>query len=215
MPTFHRRFGLVSVGAAIALLISSCGESKVSQCNRLAEVVNKAQGFMPAFESDIQTFSTNAAQVKSLEDIKSAADQYVEAVQKVITNLDELSVELQDTDLSDEELISYRDRYTEMVEGFSSALTQASDAMSIVQDVQAEADLPAKIEESQQQTVQAVQLIQDLSVQESSIINEVNTYCGATAEGGTPAPSAEDAAPPTEPDAEAPPAPEGDAPEGE
>jgi uncharacterized phage infection (PIP) family protein YhgE len=183
MTTFHRRFGSISVAAAIALFVASCGESTVSQCNRLAEVVNKAQGFMPAFESDIQTFSTNADQVKSLDDIKDAADQYVQAVNKVIDNLDGLAVELQGTELSDEQLITYRDRYTEMVEGFSEALNRASDAMSLVQDVEAEADLPAKIEESQQQTVQAVQLIQDLSVQESSIINEVNTYCGASEDG--------------------------------
>jgi hypothetical protein len=186
MLTFRRRLGLISKGAVVALLIAGCGESKVSQCNRLAEVVNKAQGFMPAFEENIQTFSTNAAQVKSLDDIKTAADQYVMAVDEVVSDLDALSVELQDTQLDDEQLVSYRDRYTEMVEGFSEALTQASGAMGIVQDVQSEEELPAKIEESQQATVAAVQRIQELSVEESTIINEVNTYCGAASEGAAP-----------------------------
>ncbi|MEM6715084.1 MAG: hypothetical protein AAF827_17775 [Cyanobacteria bacterium P01_D01_bin.6] len=190
MLTIRRRLGVVSASAAIALLAVGCGESKVSQCNRLAEIVNKAQGFMPAFESNIQEFSANAAQVQSLDDIKAAADQYVEAVDGVISDLDALSVELNDTQLEDEQLISYRDRYIQMVEGFSEALTQASSAMGIVQDVATEADLPAKIEESQQQTVQAVQQIQELSVEESTIINEVNTYCGA--EGTEPAPAAPD-----------------------
>lgn len=188
MLTFRRRFGVVSASAAIALLAAGCGESKVSQCNRLAEIVNKAQGFMPAFESNIQAFSANAAQVQSLDDIKSAADQYVVAVNEVVGDLDALAVELEGTQLSDEQLVGYRDRYIEMVQGFSGALNQASAAMGIVQDVETEADLPAKIEESQQQTVQAVQLIQELSVEESTIINEVNTYCGAT--GAPPAPDA-------------------------
>ncbi|MEM9118100.1 MAG: hypothetical protein AAGD09_09485 [Cyanobacteria bacterium P01_F01_bin.56] len=190
MLTIRRHLGVVSASAAIALLAVGCGESKVSQCNRLAEIVNKAQGFMPAFESNIQEFSATAAQVQSLDDIKAAADQYVEAVDGVISDLDALSVELNDTQLEDEQLISYRDRYIQMVEGFSEALTQASSAMGIVQDVATEADLPAKIEESQQQTVQAVQQIQELSVEESTIINEVNTYCGA--EGTEPAPAAPD-----------------------
>jgi ABC-type transporter Mla subunit MlaD len=205
MLTVRRRLGVVSASAAIALLAAGCGESKVSQCNRLAEIVNQAQGFMPAFESNIQTFSANAAQVKSLDDIKAAADQYVQAVNGVVSDLDALGTELENTDLSDEQLISYRDRYIEMVQGFSTALTQASSAMSVVQEVETEADLPAKIEESQQQTVQAVQQIQELSVEESTIINEVNTYCGA--EGSEPAPAAPE-------DGEA--APEGEvAPEGE
>ncbi|MGD1940337.1 MAG: hypothetical protein ACFB0G_03425 [Leptolyngbyaceae cyanobacterium] len=208
MLTFRRR-GVVSASVAIALLAAGCGESKVSQCNRLAEIVNKAQGFMPAFESNIQTFSTNAAQVQSLDDIKAAADQYVTAVNEVVSDLDALAVELDGTELEDEQLIIYRDRYIEMVAGFSGALNQASDAMGIVQEVQAEADLPAKIEESQQETVQAVQLIQELSVEESTIINEVNTYCGAAGAGAGPesteeaAPEGDDAAPAPE-DGEAP-----------
>ncbi|MEM6835777.1 MAG: hypothetical protein AAF609_02895 [Cyanobacteria bacterium P01_C01_bin.120] len=185
MLIVRRRLGVISASAAIALLAVGCGESKVSQCNRLAEIVNQAQGFMPAFESNIQQFSANAAQVQSLDDIKTAADQYVEAVNGVVSDLDTLAVELEETELNDEQLVSYRDRYITMVEGFSTALNQASDAMGIVQDVQAEADLPAKIEESQQQTVQAVQQIQELSVEESTIINEVNNYCGA--EGAVPA----------------------------
>ena len=203
MLTFRRR-GVVSASVAIALLAAGCGESKVSQCNRLAEIVDKAQGFMPAFESNIQTFSTNAAQVQSLDDIKAAADQYVTAVNEVVSDLDALAVELDSTELEDEELIGYRDRYIEMVAGFSGALNQASDAMGIVQEVEAEADLPAKIEASQQETVQAVQLIQELSVEESTIINEVNTYCGAAGAGAAPEATEEEAAPGDEaaPDAE-------------
>lgn len=215
MVTVRRRLGVVSASAAIALLAVGCGESKVSQCNRLAEIINQAQGFMPAFESNIQQFSANAAQVKSLDDIKTAADQYVVAVDGVVTDLDTLAGELEGTQLSDEQLISYRDRYIQMVQGFSAALAQASDAMGIVQEVETEADLPAKIEESQQATVQAVQQIQELSVEESTIINEVNTYCGA--EGAAPAPVApeDEAAPEGGAAPEAAPAPEEEAaPEG-
>lgn len=186
MLIFRRRLRLGFTGIAIALFIGGCGESTVSQCNRLADVVNKAQGFMPQFESDIQEFSTNAAQVRSLEDVKSAADQYVAAVDSVVTNLSDLSSELREVTLSDEQLVTYRDSYIEMVEGFSSALTQAREAMGIVQEVETEDDLEGKIEESRQQTEQAVELIEDLSAQESSIINEVNTYCGADQEGAAP-----------------------------
>ena len=108
MLTFRRRLRVVSTGTAVtlmlALVLSSCGESKVSQCNRLAEVVNKAQGFMPEFESNIQAFSENAAQVESLDDIKSAADEYIVAVNEVVTDLEGLVGELDGTELSDEEL---------------------------------------------------------------------------------------------------------------
>ncbi|MEL6320148.1 MAG: hypothetical protein AAFQ57_05795 [Cyanobacteria bacterium J06626_14] len=155
-------------------------ESKVAQCNRLAEVVNKAQGFMPEFERSIQAFSQNASQVETLDDIKAAAQQYITAVDGVVADLDGLVVELGATELSDEQLLAYRDRYTTMVAGFRDGLTQASDAMAIILNVETESELPAKIEESQQQTTQAISRIQELSTEESTIISEVNVYCGAT-----------------------------------
>lgn len=172
---------VASATAAIALFIAGCGESKVAQCNRLAEVVNQTQTFMQDFEDEINDFTANAANVESLDDIKAAANQYITAVDRVVTSLDGLVVDLEGTELGDEELVGYRNRYIEVVQGFSSALSQASQAMGIVEEVETEDELPGKIEESQQETMQAVGSIQSLSVEESSIISDVNAYCGAEA----------------------------------
>ncbi|MGF1569510.1 MAG: hypothetical protein ACFCVD_15820 [Nodosilinea sp.] len=193
-----RRWG--STGAALMLLLlTGCGSSKVAQCNELAEVVNQTQGFMQDFETEIQTFSESAAQVKNLDDIKAAASQYTTAVDKVVTNLDGLVGDLQSTSLKDETLSQFRDSYVEVVQGFSTSLREARQAMDLVVTVQSEAELPAKIEESQQQTMTAVASIETLSQTEAQLISEVNTYCGAA--------QPTDAAPPTEtPPAETPPA---------
>ncbi|HEY9737846.1 MAG TPA: hypothetical protein V6D06_16250 [Trichocoleus sp.] len=183
----------VSAGALAVLLLAGCGPSKVSQCNQLAEVVNQTQGFMSEFETEIQSFSQNASQVKNLDDIKGAASQYTTAVDKVVTDLDGLVGDLRGTQLNDETLVSFRDSYVGVVEGFKTSLQQASGAMNLVVTVPSEAELPARIEESQTQTMEAVSSIEQLSQTESQLISEVNTYCGAatpTPEGGTAAPEA-------------------------
>ena len=64
MLKLRPRSFMVPAGAAIALILSGCGESKVTQCNRLAEVVNQTQSFMQEFEAEIQSFSNNAAAVQ-------------------------------------------------------------------------------------------------------------------------------------------------------
>lgn len=166
-------------GLLLPLLLMSCGSSKVAQCNQLAEVVNQTQGFMQEFEAEIQTFSESAAQVKDLDDIKLAASQYTTAVDKVVTNLDGLVGDLQSTTLRDEDLNQFRESYVGVVQGFSTALTDAREAMDLVVRVESEAELPAKIEESQQQTLTAVASIENLSQTESQLINDVNGYCGA------------------------------------
>jgi hypothetical protein len=175
-PRLH---GARAAGLLLPLLIAGCGSSKVAQCNQLAEVVNQTQGFMQEFETEIQTFSDSAAQVKNLDDIKLAASQYTTAVDKVVTNLNDLTGDLQATTLRDENLSQFRDDYVGVVQGFSGALTDARNAMDLVVQVETEAELPAKIEESQQQTMSAVAAIENLSQTEASLINDVNSYCGA------------------------------------
>ena len=183
---WHLRQGARAAGLLLPLLLLGCGSSKVAQCNQLAEVVNQTQGFMQEFEAEIQTFSESAAQVKNLDDIKLAASQYTTAVDKVVTNLDGLVGDLQSTTLRDDDLNQFRDSYIGVVQGFSSALTDAREAMELVVQVQSEAELPAKIEESQQQTMTAVASIENLSQIESQLINEVNGYCGAAQPTETP-----------------------------
>lgn len=179
MLTFRRRRGGAIAGAMMALLLTGCGASKVAQCNQLADVVNQTQGFMQEFETEIQSFSESAAQVKNLDDIKSAASQYTTAVDKVVTNLDGLVGDLQSTTLNDETLNQFRVDYITVVQGFSTALQEARQAMDLVVTVESEAELPAKIEESQQQTMVAVTSIENLSQTESQLISQVNDYCGA------------------------------------
>lgn len=201
LKSHHRtsiRRTTVSLAVILSMGLFGCGESKVSQCNRLAEMVNQTETFMQQFETEMQTFSVNAANVKSLEDIKTAATQYTEAVDKVVDNLDGLAGELEATELSDETLTRFRNEYIGVMRGFSTALQQASSAMGAVQTVETEADLPDQIEQSQEEMMAAVQSIQDLSQQETQIIENVNEYCGAT-------PTAESA--PTEPTAPDPAAP--------
>lgn len=174
-----RHRGMV-LGVLAALVLTGCGSSKVSQCNDLAAVVNQTQTFMPEFETDIQAFSESAAQVKNLDDIKSAASQYTTAVDKVVANLNTLVGNLESIALQDETLEQFRTDYIAVVQGFSSALEEASQAMDMVVTVASEDDLPATIEASQQQTVEAVSAIETLSQQEAQLISDVNAYCGAT-----------------------------------
>lgn len=194
-PRYSSRYWAGVLGAVCVILLSGCGSSKVSQCNQLAEVVNQTQGFMQDFETEIQAFSENAAQVKNLDDIKAAATQYTTAVDKVVTNLDGLVGDLESISLKDETLNQFRGNYVEVVRGFSAALQEASQAMDLVVNVQSEAELPAKIEESQQQTVNAVASIESLSQTEAQLINEVNAYCGAAQPTASPTPPATTPAP--------------------
>ena len=193
------RSSTLAATVAIAVGLVSCGETKVAQCNRLAEMVNQTESFMSEFETEIQSFSQDITNVESLDDIKSATGEYTAAVKKVVDNWDNLASELEATELKDETLVQFRDEYVTIIRGYSSALTEASGAIGSIVNVQSEEELPTQIEQSQAQVTTAVEKIQQLSQQESQIIQEVNEYCGAVP------PTEESPEPtPTEPPAEAP-----------
>ncbi len=175
----HFRSNTLVATVAIAVGLASCGESKVAQCNRLAEMVNQTESFMGEFETEIQSFSQDITNVESLDDIKAATGEYTAAVEKVVSNWDNLANELETTELKDETLVQFRDEYTTIIRGYSSALTEASGAIGSIVNVQSEEELPDQIEQSQTQVTTAVETIQQLSQQESAIIQEVNEYCGA------------------------------------
>lgn len=151
-----------------------------AECRELALLVNQTQDFMQSFESEIQSFSESAAQVKNLNHIKTAANQYTTAVSRVVKNLDGLEEDLQTISLKGGALIQFRDRYVEVVQGFSTSLQDASQAMDLVVTVGSTAELPARIEQSQQRTMAAVASIEELSDQESNLISDVNAFCEET-----------------------------------
>ena len=148
-----------------------------AECRDLSRTVNQTESFMNQFETEIQSFSMSAAQVKTLADIKTAANQYTTAVNKVVTNLDALGSDLQSKKLSDETLAQFRSSYTEVVSGFSTSLQSARQAMDLVVSVESESELPGRIEQSQKQTMAAVATIEDLSTRESKLISDINAYC--------------------------------------
>ncbi|MEM9165147.1 MAG: hypothetical protein AAGC54_19030, partial [Cyanobacteria bacterium P01_F01_bin.4] len=100
---------------ALALGLSSCGASKVAQCNSFAEVINDAQGFKDEFESEIDGFTQEAAKAQSLEDIQGAATQYIGAVDTVVGNIDGMVSSLEGLSLADEQLAQYRSDYVDII----------------------------------------------------------------------------------------------------
>lgn len=168
---------------ALALGLSSCGASKVAQCNSFAEVINDAQGFKAEFESEIDGFTQEAAKAQSLEDIQGAANQYIGAVDTVVGNIDGMVSNLEGLSLADEQLAQYRGEYVDIISGSATELQVASEAMQLVADAKSEADLGNVLEAFQQKANTAFTNLQDLSGRESELVGNINTHCDA--EGGT------------------------------
>ncbi|HEY9623454.1 MAG TPA: hypothetical protein V6C78_24060 [Crinalium sp.] len=95
MPFFHKPVAVVSVAVALGVLTVSCGESKVSQCNKLIGVANKAV-------TDVQAITSNAN------------PQDVSAMTKIADTADQAKASMEGLELSDEKLKVFQQRFVAM-----------------------------------------------------------------------------------------------------
>jgi hypothetical protein len=102
MPFFHKPVAVVSLIMAVGMLTVSCGESKVSQCNKLIEVANKAV-------SDVQTITA------------SADSQDVSAMAKIADTADQAKASMEALELSDEKLQDFQQKFVSMYTDTSKA----------------------------------------------------------------------------------------------
>lgn len=167
--------GLILIG------LVSCN-SKVSQCNQFAEIINDSQGFKAEFEAEIESSMTQASGAQGLEDLKGSANEYTAAVDKVTGKIGEMVQGLEGIDIADEQLDEYRDTYVTVITGSRDALTSASGAMQLVANAQTEDEFRDIFDTFQTQANTAFSDLQTLSAQELELIEQVNAYCGAEPE---------------------------------
>lgn len=168
-------FGLAIVPGTGAIAQS---EENTNECNQFAASVNRNQAIMATFESEIETFSANASQAETLEEITAAASQYVEAVDEATTSLDDLANDLEALNFTDSQLTTYRDGYVTIVVGFNAALNVVSEAMGVVAAATTEAQLSDSLESVASNASTAIEEIETLAIDESNLIDDVNLFCG-------------------------------------
>ncbi|MCS6812067.1 MAG: hypothetical protein NZ772_00600 [Cyanobacteria bacterium] len=91
---FSHWSGIALSSVAIGLLVASCGPSKVAQCNKLSEVVNKAA-------TEAQQLGKSSS--NRLDDLNKAAD-----------SLDGYATELEAVKISDKKLQDFQARFVKM-----------------------------------------------------------------------------------------------------
>ncbi|MEO0706065.1 MAG: hypothetical protein AAF050_10425 [Cyanobacteria bacterium J06649_5] len=167
--------GFVLIGLA------SCN-SKVSQCNQFADIINDSQSFKGEFEAEIENSMTQASGAQGLEDLQASAGEYTKAVDKVTEKIGVMVQNLEGIDISDEQLDEYRDTYVTVITGSRDALTSASSAMQLVAKAQTEDEFREIFDTFQTQANSAFSDLQGLSAQETTLIEQVNAYCGSEPE---------------------------------
>ncbi|MBD2499757.1 hypothetical protein [Anabaena azotica] len=114
--------------AAIALLFTSCGESKYAQCNKLIKIVNEAAFFGRQYRNN------NDAQA-------------TQGLTEIASKIDKLNTDMKGLKIQDDELKSYQIRLIKLYQDISKGLNDTATAIN-KKDIQQTNRLLAALQKS-------------------------------------------------------------------
>ena len=162
----------------LATVLTSCGESKISQCNKLIAEINQGQtvyqksadamkgvgGFNPTKPDEMK------AQITKVKDSLGA---FVADIRRVKEGIKALAV-------GDKQLQTLRDDYANQLETISVGFEDSSKAISSLGTIKFTApDAVKQVETSTKAIGDSIQKVSKAGQESNRVMGEINSYCGA------------------------------------
>ncbi|MTJ53710.1 hypothetical protein FJR38_14160 [Anabaena sp. UHCC 0253] len=152
---FSRFTVIAPVSLSIALFISSCSESKISQCQRLITVVNEGTSLIDTKKG--QQVSTSLQLSKDLKNVTKS---------------------IQELNLKDPELKEFELSFIKIFDKLSEAIAKASNALGDTKTAEASSDGRIKIEKARKEIDSALTTAAKTAGKESDALGvKLNSYC--------------------------------------
>lgn len=157
MRRFFRFAVTVLSTAVMALLATSCGESKVVQCNKLIDVINKGQALASAGINGNDPAAMN----------------------QLATNLDGLSQEIKGVQVRDVKLQEFQANFAKTYQTLAQSSREIANAVASLRQTPATGAGAAQAQQVQAKAQSATQTALKAAQEESQAVNDLNAYCKA------------------------------------
>lgn len=178
MINFQPLRSLVLVTIAGALI--SCTPSKVSQCNKLSNTVNKIRPIAEQFQQEGKNFEAAAKTAGAKNDLKgfkAAASNSANAFNQLISQLDGLVKEIQGVDLKDETLVGLQTRYVQNATAINTAFKDTSTALTTISKIENSPKGLKELESAGKNLSQTAGKMNTLVQEETRLVSDFNSYC--------------------------------------
>ncbi|BAT52394.1 hypothetical protein NOS3756_13340 [Nostoc sp. NIES-3756] len=112
MLRVYKSTATLSTVAAIALLLTGCGESKISQCNKVIKVANQAASLGQQYGKDSKTAKGS------------------QGLTELATKIDQVGTEMKGLEIKDEKLQGFQGRFLKLYQDISKGLNDAATAIN-------------------------------------------------------------------------------------
>ncbi|MDZ7967813.1 MAG: hypothetical protein RM368_23140 [Nostoc sp. DedSLP03] len=154
MSVLHKYTVLVPVSLSIALLVASCSDNKVSQCQRLIRVVNAGTSLID----------------------KNKGTQVITSIQ-LSKDLDFVTKSIGELKLTDPKLKEFQSSFVKIFQNLSQAIAKAGKALGATKTAQASESGREKIQKARAEIDSALTTATTLGKQSDTLVNQMNKYC--------------------------------------
>ncbi len=165
---------------AIATTVFGCTPSKTSQCNQLANTVNKMQPLAEKFQTERQNFATaakTASSHNSFKEVKMAAGNAVTRFTPLTQELDQLIQDLQAIKLIDPTLVRLQQQYVQNATAISASFKNITAALATVSTLDNTPKGLADLKTAGQTITTAEKTMNGLFQTDQQLVGDFNKYC--------------------------------------
>jgi hypothetical protein len=154
MSVLHKYTVIAPVSLSIALLVTSCSENKVSQCQRLIRVVNAGTSLID----------------------NNKGRQVITSIQ-LSKDLEFVTKSIKELNLKDPKLKEFQSSFVNIFQNLSQAIAKAGRALGATKTAQASESGREKIQKARTEIDSALTTATTVGKQSDTLVNQMNKYC--------------------------------------
>ncbi len=174
----HRYSTLAAVSVIMASFITGCGESKLAQCNKLADIINKGEPTLNKMGNEMENLG-KGKEPNNLKEVKKQAVKGAALFKKSASEMDSLTQQIKSVKLEDEKLLGFQKRYAQALEEASQSIRGMGQQMNDLSKIDETPASLKKIEKIESNIESLSKKGDKASKAADKVVGELNSYCNA------------------------------------
>ncbi|MCC5617924.1 hypothetical protein LC605_23130 [Nostoc sp. CHAB 5836] len=150
----HKYTVIAPVTLGIALFITSCSQTKVSQCQQLVRVVNEGTSLIE----------------------KNKGTQVITSIQ-LSKDLEFVTKSIKELNLTDPTLQEFQSGFVKIFQNLSQAIAKAGRALGVTKTAQASVSGRERIQKARTEIDSTLTAAETIGKQSDTLVNKMNKYC--------------------------------------
>jgi hypothetical protein len=172
----QNRGAIISSWLMMALLLSSCSESKISQCQKLLNITNQIKLLNQEFDAELKKLPKNTRS-KDIKEVKSMFSKASGIFHNTANKVIKINQDARALKFEDNKIQAAKVQYIKLLENYQKHLTLLANLTLEFNQLNSINEAYSKYQKLEQNGKSAFTQLPKLEIQRQNLDREINTYC--------------------------------------